>query len=121
MVNFSPDLVCNRTLVKSWTLDQHYLQAYPSCQEISHSNRKIIPCASNQNKGSSTSMLIEKETSHKESSHVTRMTSNPSYSALTETEWEASLDESSTQEESALEQEVYNQLYSSSCHTASLY
>ena len=52
-------------------------------------------------------MLTEEETSHEESSHVTRMTSNPSNSVLAETEGEASPEESSTEEESELEQEVY--------------
>ena len=66
-----------------------------------------MPHAAKQNKGPSTSMLTEQETSHEESSCVTRMTSNPSNSVLTETEGEASLDESSTQEESELEQDVY--------------
>ena len=32
--HFYPDLVWNRTLVKSWTLNQHYLNTYPSCQVI---------------------------------------------------------------------------------------
>ena len=66
-----------------------------------------MPHAAKQNEGPSTSMLTEEETSHEESSHVTRMTSNPSNSVLTETKGEASPDESSTQEESELEQEVY--------------
>ena len=54
-----------------------------------------MPQAAKQNKGSSTSMLTEEETSHEESSHVTRMTSNLSNSVLTETKEEASPDESS--------------------------
>ena len=66
-----------------------------------------MPHAAKQNKGPSTSMLTEEETSHEESLHVTRMTSNPSNSVPIETEGEASLDESSKQEELELEQEVY--------------
>ena len=66
-----------------------------------------MPHTAKQNKGPSSNMLTEEETSQEESSHVTRMTSNPSHSVLTETKGEASLDGSSTQEESELEQEVY--------------
>ena len=66
-----------------------------------------MPHAAKQNKGPSTSILTEEETSHEESSCVTRMTSNPSNRALTETNGEATPDESSMQAESELEQEVY--------------
>ena len=66
-----------------------------------------MPHATKQNKGPSTSMLTEEEASHDESSHEARVTSNPSTSVLNETKGEASQDESSTQEESELGQEVY--------------
>ena len=52
-------------------------------------------------------MLIEEEASHDESSHVARVTREPSTTELIETKGEASHDESSTQEELELEQEVY--------------
>ena len=66
-----------------------------------------MPCTVKQNKGPSTSVVTEEEASHDESSHVARVTRDPSTSALTETKWEASQDASSTQEESKPEQEVY--------------
>ena len=66
-----------------------------------------MPHATKQNKGPSTSMLTEEEASHDESSHAARVTRDQSTSVLTETKGEASQDESSTQEESELEQEVY--------------
>ena len=66
-----------------------------------------MPCAVKQNKGPSTNVLIEEEASHDESSHAARVTRDPSTSALTETEGEASLDESSTHEESEPEQDVF--------------
>ena len=56
-------------------------------------------CAVKQNMGPSTSVLTEEEASHDESSHVVRVTRDPSTSALTETKGEASQDESSTHEE----------------------
>ena len=52
-------------------------------------------------------MLTEEEASHDESSHAARVFRDPSTSMLTETEGEASQDESSTHEESEPEQEVY--------------
>ena len=66
-----------------------------------------MSCAVKQNKGLSTSVLTEEEASHDESSNVARVTRDPSTSVLTETEGEASQDESSTHEESEPEQEVY--------------
>ena len=66
-----------------------------------------MPYAVKQNKDTSTSVLTEEEASHDESSHVARVTRDPSTSALTETKGEASQDGSSTQEESEPEQEVY--------------
>ena len=66
-----------------------------------------MPHAVKQNKGPSTSMLTGEEASHDESSHVPRVNRDWSMSVLTETEGEASQDESSTHEESEPEQEVY--------------
>ena len=66
-----------------------------------------MPGAVKQNKDPSTSVLMEEEASHDESSHVARVTRDPSTSALTKTEGEASQYESSTHEESEPEQEVY--------------
>ena len=51
-------------------------------------------------------MLTEEEGSHDESSCAARVTKDPSTSVLTETKGEASQDESGTQEETELEQEV---------------
>ena len=62
-----------------------------------------MPHAVRQNKGPSMSVLTEEG----ESSHATRVTRDPSTSAVTETKGEASQDESSTHEESEPEQEVY--------------
>ena len=80
-----------------------------------------MPHAVKQNKGPSTSVLTEEEASHDESSHAARVTRDPSTSMLTETKGEASQDESSTNEESEPEQEVYINSHSSSWPTASLY
>ena len=66
-----------------------------------------MPHAVRQNKSPSTSVLTEEEASHDESSCVARVTRGPSYNVLTETEGEASQDESSTHEESEPGQEVY--------------
>ena len=70
-----------------------------------------MPHVVKQNKGPSTSALkrklTEEETSHDESPHVARVTKDPSTSILTETDREASQDESSTHDESETEQEVY--------------
>ena len=52
-------------------------------------------------------MLTEEEASHDESPYAARVTKDPSTSALTETEEEASQDESSMHQESEPEQEVY--------------
>ena len=65
-----------------------------------------MPHAVKQNKGPSTNVLTEEEASHDESSCAVRVTRDPSTSPLTETEGEASQDESSTHE-SEPEQEVY--------------
>ena len=66
-----------------------------------------MPHAATQNKGPSTSILTAEETSHEESSCLTRMTSNSSNNMPTATAVETSLDESRTQEKSESEQEVY--------------
>ena len=66
-----------------------------------------MPHAVKENKGPSTSMLTEEEASHDESSHAARVTRDPSTSMLTDTKGEASQNESSIQEESELEQEIY--------------
>ena len=66
-----------------------------------------MPHAVKQNKGPSTSVLTEEEASHDESSCLARVTRDPSTSVLTETKGETNQDESSTQEESEPEQEVY--------------
>ena len=66
-----------------------------------------MPCAVKQNKGPSSSVLTKEEAIHDESSHVAKVTRDPSTRVLTETKGEASQDESSTHEESEPEQEVY--------------